>query len=157
MDLLDYLKISSKKKQEIRINSYLDSIKSTNPDTKNKYKMVHLSPLRYAGGKSRAIGHIIEYLPKNIENTIVSPFFGGGSFEFVASKKLGFKVLGYDIFDILVNYWNVQINEPEKLYQELKNLIPDKKNYTKNRHILLNYWEKVKPDTLEYETKKKFI
>ncbi len=34
------------------------------------------TPLRYAGGKSRAIKHI-SHLAKD-EETIVSPFFGGG-------------------------------------------------------------------------------
>jgi len=27
--------------------------------------------------------------------------------------------------------------------------------FTYNRHVLLNYWEKVKPDELDYKTKKK--
>ncbi|MBD3353069.1 MAG: DNA adenine methylase [Candidatus Lokiarchaeota archaeon] len=137
------------------MKKYLKSIESTNKNTKNKYKMVSLSPLRYAGGKSRAVGHILEHFPNNIGNTIVSPFFGGGSFELVLSKELGFKVIGYDIFDILVNYWQFQINDSESLYRELKKLIPDKKNFTKNRHILLNYWNKVKPEDLDYKTRRK--
>jgi DNA adenine methylase len=46
----------------------------------------NISPLRYPGGKTRACkiieNIILEYF--NIEefNTIISPFFGGGSFEF---------------------------------------------------------------------------
>lgn len=48
--------------------------------THNGYKRYLGSPLRYAGGKSLAVGHILEYLPDNL-NKVVSPFIGGGSVE----------------------------------------------------------------------------
>ena len=32
------------------------------------------------------------------------------------SKFLGLNVVGYDIFDILCNYWNFQIKKPEILF-----------------------------------------
>lgn len=152
---MDYLGLPETEEHALKIKAYLKKIRSSNPDSSNKYKMVSLSPLRYAGGKSRAIGNILECFPENVSDTIVSPFFGGGSFEFVLSKKLGFKVVGYDIFEILVNYWQYQINEPELLYQELEKLKPDKQNFRRNRHILLNYWNKVKPEDLDYKTKRK--
>ncbi|MEM4398031.1 MAG: hypothetical protein QW757_05410, partial [Candidatus Woesearchaeota archaeon] len=34
---------------------FLNSIKSKNPNSINKYKRVALSPIRYAGGKSLAV------------------------------------------------------------------------------------------------------
>ena len=37
------------------------------------------TPIRYAGGKTRAIKHITPFL--NDEKRIVSPFIGGGSLE----------------------------------------------------------------------------
>ncbi len=40
-----------------------------------KYKRYLGSPLRYAGGKSWAVGYVIEYIPENI-NRLISPFFG---------------------------------------------------------------------------------
>jgi hypothetical protein len=40
---------------------------------KNNYKRYLGSPLRYAGGKSLAVGYIIELLPDNIKK-VVSPF-----------------------------------------------------------------------------------
>jgi len=78
------------------IESYLKSIKSNNSASKQKYKRVCLSPLRYAGGKSKAVGIILENLPDLKEKKIVSPFFGGGSVEMVLSLHLGFEVIGYD-------------------------------------------------------------
>jgi len=78
-----------------------------------KYKRYLGSPLRYAGGKSWAVGYVIERLPENIKR-LVSPFFGGGSIEIAIAKELGIEVIGFEIFDILVNYWNIQIISIEK-------------------------------------------
>jgi DNA adenine methylase len=144
-----------KKKNPIKLNidDYLSTIKSSSDNI--KYKRISLSPLRYPGGKSKAVGLILENIPLLKEKTIVSPFFGGGSVELVLSQKLGFKIIGYDIFEILVNFWTQLINNPIEFSNELKKLIPDTTNFTKNRHILLSYWDKVKPDTLIYNTKKK--
>ena len=81
---------------------------------KLKYKRVNDSPLRYAGGKSLAVGFIAEQLPSNLER-LVSPFFGGGSFEVALAKRTGVEVLGYDIFEMLTNYWHYQAEQPEAL------------------------------------------
>lgn len=135
------------------IDLYLKSILSSSDNI--KYKRISLSPLRYPGGKSKAVGLILENLPLLKNKKIVSPFFGGGSVELVLSQKLGFNVIGYDIFEILVNFWHQIINNPTEFSNELNKLIPDVTNFTKNRHILLSYWDKVKPSTLEYKTKKK--
>ena len=49
------------------------------------------SPLRYPGGKTRACKVLEEILVKNfnMENIgiLISPFFGGGSFEFYIQNK----------------------------------------------------------------------
>lgn len=139
---------------ENKIDLYLKKILSKNQKSKNKYKSISNSTIRYAGGKTKAGGLILENFPKNI-NKVVSIFFGGGSFETILAKELNIEVIGYDIFSELVNFWNIQINNPNELYNELIKLIPDKENYTKNRHILLNYWEKIKPKDLIYKTRKK--
>ena len=90
-------------------------ISKTYPKSMNKYKRVSISPIRYAGGKSLAVGHIIELIPNNIKR-VISPFFGGGSIEIAMSKHLGLEVKGYEIFDILCNYWKYQIENPKLLY-----------------------------------------
>jgi len=127
---------------------FLDRIKSSNPNSQNQYKRVVLSPIRYAGGKSLAVGHVIELLPNNIQR-VISPFFGGGSIEIAMSKELGLEVIGYDIFNILCNYWKFQIEKPRLLYEQLKKLRPNKKTFEKIRLILNDVWKKkIRLDTL---------
>jgi len=138
-------------KDELYLNNFLKSIKNKN----GTYKRIHISPLRYAGGKSKAIGLILENLPKLKEKKIVSPFFGGGSVELCLSQMLGINVIGYDIFNMLVNFWNVLINHKDEFINELMKFDINQEEFTYNRHILLNYWEKIKPSDLNYKTKNK--
>ena len=126
---------------EIKKRAFLQKIISKNPKSMNKYKRVAVSPIRYAGGKSLAVGHVIELLPNDIKR-VISPFFGGGSIEIAMSKYLDIEVRGYEIFDILVNYWKFQIESPKLLYQKLKELTPDKKTFERIRLILRDYWDK---------------
>lgn len=67
------------------------------------YKRYTKSPLRYGGGKSLAVGMIIENFPNNVKR-VVSPFIGGGSLEVACALELNLEVLAFDIFDILVNF-----------------------------------------------------
>jgi len=150
MDILDYFNINNSRKRDFRIASYIESLKTK--EGTNKYKMVSLSTLRYSGGKSRAVGHILEHFPKGVKETLISPFFGGGSVEFALAKKIGFKIVGYDIFDFLTNYWHYQLHHPEQLYEILKKLKPNKETYKKVRAILIYYWNKVKPKSCTSET-----
>jgi len=105
-----------------------------------RYKRYLGSPLRYAGGKSWAVGYVIEKLPENIER-LVSPFFGGGSIEIAVAKELGIDVIGFEIFDILVNYWKVQIETPYELYEELVKLKPTKETYNWVKEELKKHWK----------------
>jgi len=131
-----------------RKKDFLNRVKSSNSNSQNKYKRVALSPIRYAGGKSLAVGHVVELLPDNIKR-VVSPFFGGGSIEIAIDKCLGLEVIGYDIFDILCNYWKFQIEKPGLLYRKLKKMKPDKKTFEKIRLILNDVWrKKIKLDPL---------
>jgi DNA adenine methylase len=137
-----------------KLESHLKHIQSSN----GNYKRVYTSPIRYAGGKTKAIGLILEHFPTKLKtNIIVSPFMGGGSLEITLAKVLDMDIVCYDIFDFLVNYWKHQLNSPQELYNELKKLNPSKDDYTLNRHILLNYWEKVKPQDLNYETRNRLL
>lgn len=127
---------------------FLDRIRSKNPNSQNKYKRVSLSTIRYAGGKTLAVGHVVELLPENTK-MVVSPFFGGGSIEIAMSKELGLEVIGYDIFDILCNYWKFQIEKPNLLYEKLRELKPNKTTFEKIRLILNDVWKKrIKLDPL---------
>ena len=54
-------------KDEEYLNKFLKSIRNKN----GSYKRVCISPLRYPGGKSKAIGLILENLPKLKEKKIL--------------------------------------------------------------------------------------
>jgi DNA adenine methylase len=105
------------------------------------------TPIRYAGGKSRAI-KLIGPLGMNQE-TIISPFIGGGSLEvYWASNNI--RVIGYDVFDVLVNFWQVLLNKKEQLVEELKKIEPTPERYadikevlmrTKNTQDMLSEWK----------------
>lgn len=118
---------------------FLLSLKSGVSD-EIKYKRYLGSPLRYAGGKSLAVGYIVQLLPDNIKK-VVSPFLGGASVEIAMTKELRINVIGYDIFDILVNYWQVQLTKTDELYNELRKLEPTKEEYKKIKEILKKHWK----------------
>ena len=73
------------------------------------------TPLRYPGGKSRAVKKLMEFLPQDC-GEVCSPFLGGGSFELALAEK-GKKVYGYDIFKPLVWFWDALLKDPIKLAQ----------------------------------------
>jgi len=106
---------------------------------KKKYKRYISSPLRYAGGKSWAVGYIVEHIPSTIQR-LVSPFVGGASVEIAVAKEIGIPVMAYDIFDILVNYWQIQITKPQDLYSLLKQLKPNHETYAQIKQELKKHW-----------------
>ncbi len=108
---------------------------------KYKYSRYNGLPLRYAGGKTLAVGHIIEHLPPDI-TSLVSPFFGGGSVEIACAKELGLKVKGYDVFNILTNYWQIQLKKPLELYSRLCKWKPTKSKYSQVKNRLRKHWDK---------------
>ena len=79
--------------------------------------------LRYAGGKSKAIKKITPFVEPYDE--VVSPFLGGGSLE-VHWASMGKKVYASDVFDILVNFWNVLLSDSSGLADELSKIKPIK-------------------------------
>lgn len=87
--------------------------------------MIQKSPLRYPGGKSRAVKIISEYIPKDTTQ-ICSPFFGGGSLEIHWAQN-GIRVYGYDSFGPLVDFWQVLLKNPIKLANNVKKFHPLKK------------------------------
>ena len=121
-----------------RKKRFLERLKSGG---KTKHKRYTGSPLRYGGGKSLAVGLIIEHLPDNIKR-LISPFLGGGSVEIASARELGLPVVAYDIFDILINYWNVQIKRPQELYYKLLSLNPTKEEYEIVKSKLKSHWKK---------------
>lgn len=68
--------------------------------------MVNKSPLRYPGGKTRAIKTLETYVDRHFpdETVLVSPFFGGGSFELYMADK-GYTIYANDLFKPLYTFW----------------------------------------------------
>lgn len=124
---------------KVRKSNFLEDLKGKNQN----YKRYLGSTLRYGGGKSLAVGNILELIPDNVKR-VVSPFMGGGSIEISLSKELGIEVIAYDIFDLLVNYWDEQINHPQELYNELAKLQPTKEEYNRVKEILQSHFTKEK-------------
>ena len=101
------------------------------------------TPIRYAGGKSKAYDFISSYIPFwPRPKRIISPFLGGGSLETRWAHEMGVEVKGFDVFDVLVNYWQHQLSEPERLYEILQGLEPTKEQYDEIKDTLL-HWDMV--------------
>jgi len=91
--------------------------------------------LRYAGGKSKAVKKIGKFADDY--DTIISPFIGGGSLEvhWASNDK---KVYAYDIFDVLVNFWQVLLTDPESLSEEMLKISPTKEEYAAIKEMLIS-------------------
>ena len=103
--------------------------------------MVNISPLRYPGGKTRACKKLDTifnkyFINKEIKN-IISPFFGGGSFEFFLQNKYDYNIIANDKFKPLYTFWQVCKNNNNELIDKLYNVT----NITKE--IFLNYRENI--------------
>lgn len=86
-----------------------------------------MSPLRYPGGKTRACKKlesiINEYFNINEFNTMISPFFGGGSFEFYIQNKYNLYLNVNDKFTFLYNFWLTCVNNKLELCSKLNEYI----------------------------------
>ncbi|HHZ95625.1 MAG TPA: DNA adenine methylase [Flavobacteriales bacterium] len=71
------------------------------------------TPLRYPGGKSRAVKTLMEFIPEDC-GELCSPFLGGGSIELALAEK-GIKVHAYDGFKPIVWFWQALLKDPERL------------------------------------------
>jgi DNA adenine methylase len=84
----------------------------------------NVSPLRYPGGKTRACKIIekviIEHLDITSFDTIISPFFGGGSFEFYMQNKYGVMLIANDKHTPLYNFWKQVKIDKEALCEGLR-------------------------------------
>jgi DNA adenine methylase len=97
------------------------------------------SPLRYPGGKTRAIKHLMPHIP---DMDVCAPFMGGGSLELKLSESR--VVYGYDAFYPLYNFWDSLLNHKEELVEEVQKLHPlDKDGFKSARQLLINYNDKM--------------
>ena len=81
--------------------------------------MDNISPLRYPGGKTRARKVLAQIVCDHFDmvqvEDIVSPFFGGGSFEFYLQNIYHLPVRANDKFTPLFSFWNMCKNNQTAL------------------------------------------
>ncbi|MDZ7957956.1 MAG: DNA adenine methylase [Aulosira sp. DedQUE10] len=88
------------------------------------------SPLRYPGGKSKAINQIIEYLPESFSE-FREPFVGGGSvFIYLKQKFPHLKIWINDLNRELFLFWKFAQSDISKLVIEIRYI---KNQYTDGR------------------------
>lgn len=95
-----------------------------------------MSILRYPGGKSKAIKTIETFLPDTEYTTVISPFFGGGSFELHMRDKQKI-IIANDKFEPLYNFWIHASSSNRLLVDSIKALMPvSKENFHTYRKAL---------------------
>lgn len=88
------------------------------------------SPLRYPGGKSKAINQIVEYLPKTFAE-FREPFIGGGSvFIYLKQKFPHLKFWINDLNQELFLFWKIAQSDISSLVQEVHQI---KDKYTNGK------------------------
>lgn len=93
-----------------------------------------MSGLRYPGGKTRAVKLLAKFIPSHC-TTFISPFVGGGSFEFYLATKG--HVWAFDIFKPLVCYWTWLLHDRNMLADAVADLFPINETVFKNLRNLL--------------------
>ncbi len=79
------------------------------------------TPLRYPGGKSRAINKISPHIPKDITE-YREPFLGGGSVALYVTQNYDVPVWVNDLYEPLYNFWKYLQSDGERLSTELADL-----------------------------------
>ena len=88
------------------------------------------TPLRYPGGKSRALSKLFQYLPDLSQvREYREPFLGGGSVALEITKRYPkMNIWVNDLYEPLTNFWKTLQDDGYKMYkrlQELKSRYPD--------------------------------
>jgi len=80
------------------------------------------TPLRYPGGKSRALPKIFQYIPDlKCFDKYREPFLGGGSVALEVAKRYPFlDIWVNDLYNPLYNFWCILRDEPKELYECIK-------------------------------------
>ena len=102
------------------------------------------SPLRYPGGKTRACKYLEEIINENFDikifKNIISPFFGGGSFEFYMQNKYYLNIIANDKFKPLYNFWTSCKNKKIELYEKILKYLNkiEKEDFINFREKIMN-------------------
>jgi DNA adenine methylase len=124
--------------------------------SKKKEIIINKSPLRYPGGKTRACDKLETILKEHFDikkfNSIVSPFFGGGSFEFYIQNNYKLNIIANDKFIPLYNFWKTCKLDKNKLVEELTKKIDliDKNEFSNLRKKIMNENNKLNQSIMYY-------
>ena len=115
----------------------------------------NVSPLRYPGGKTRACKILDTILTTHFDvtqyTTLLSPFFGGGSFEFYVQNTHSLKIIANDKFTPLYNFWNTVKHNKHALCNELKrNTTITKQQFTQYRDTVMTTDDSLEQATLYF-------
>lgn len=80
------------------------------------------TPLRYPGGKSRAVSKLFQFMPdlKNFSE-FREPFIGGGSVAIEVTKRYpNIQVWVNDLYNPLYTFWSILRDEPQELHRCIK-------------------------------------
>jgi len=103
--------------------------------------MNNVSPLRYPGGKTRACKILEKIIKEHFDitkiKTLISPFFGGGSFEFYFQNRVReLNLIVNDKFTPLYTFWYYCKHHKTELVEFLRSITavtkPDFNEYRKN-------------------------
>ena len=113
------------------------------------------SPIRYPGGKTRAckiLDKVInDYFDISNIDIIISPFFGGGSFEFYMQNKYGLKLIVNDKFIPLYNFWQQVKIDKNKLCEELRKITEvSKEDFIQYRNTIMDLNDNILEQAIQY-------
>jgi len=105
------------------------------------------TPLRYPGGKSRAVQKLFQFLPKDITE-FREPFLGGGSFAIAITKQYpDLPIWVNDMYEPLYNFWVQLQKDGEALSSSLVELKKEYNNSDKARELFNEYRDNIKEGT----------
>ena len=136
-------KIKELNNKKLIIENKEVNVNTSNMNTPDMNKISNISPLRYPGGKTRACKKLDTILKEHFDiskfNNILSPFFGGGSFEFHIQNNYGLNIIANDKFVPLYNFWKTCKLDKENLCKELTKKIDliDKEEFTNLREKIM--------------------
>lgn len=113
------------------------------------------SPLRYPGGKTRACKILDEIIQSHFDiasyDTMASPFFGGGSFEFYFQNKYNKQLIVNDKFTPLYNFWLQVKTDKVALCTELRKISRvSKEDFANYRATILELNDNVLQQAIRY-------
>jgi DNA adenine methylase len=110
------------------------------------------TPLRYPGGKSRAVAKLLQFLPNlNQYKEFREPFLGGGSVALEITKRYpNIKIWVNDLYEPLYNFWC----ELQHSGQDLEDAILSKKNHYPDRDTARELFNNSKEEINDQEKSK---